>query len=325
MRLNDFENIDELIEVSHSEFIKRANIPPLYWIPSRQHVYSSQCDKYSNLLYRISQLSDKQLLALNLNPSQFIKGAQDFQLAARTAKMDRNVIISTFLRLANIGMMLKRESYDLYNSQCVTLTRDINGRNLNGLLRAYSEELYLDDHTISGEFYGIGYLVVRSYKRMNPNDLRNIDFDIDAITTFCEYETDSVDFDCLGNPLPMRVLPKQIGFSGLVRYVDGHEEVLDSQGQIQQLEKKLRIQIERLHADFVALDDHGREKLLIASSYYAFKPCLDMLGINWEPSDDEVGTYHRTLEDRAEFDRVSEKKKLNEEDILRIIDPRRFL
>ena len=112
MRLNDFNTIDEIVQLGKLEFNKRATAPTIDWIPSRQNVYSSQCIKYSNMFIDIcSKATERDLIDSNLNPSQFIKAAQDFQISARMANHDIDTILSYFMKLANIGMMLKRYNY----------------------------------------------------------------------------------------------------------------------------------------------------------------------------------------------------------------------
>lgn len=333
MRLTNFVSIEDQLEVSKVEFLKRANVPPLYWMPSRQHVYTSQCEKYSDMLLEISECSNEMLILADQNPSQFIKAAQDYQLAARTAKRDRETIVKTFLRLGNIGMLLRRYNYEKYKTATRRLSLDSDmlaeAGQLHGLLRAYSEGLYFDDHTVSGEFYGgySGNLVVRAYKRMRPIEIRKCakGFDIERVLTFCTYAPHAMDFDCLGNPVISNVRPVETGLSVIVCHSDGQTENLTTVRQIQDLECKLSDYIRIAHTEFSSMCHEEKEAMLVQSSYYAFKPILELMGVEWMATQKDVERYHKSFTQRAEFDRVSEMKSLTEEEIMRIIDPRRDL
>lgn len=123
MRLNDFTTIDEIVDLGIVEFKKRSFAPAINWVPPRQNVYMSQCNKYSALLLSIAEdASNNDIIESDMNPSQFIKAAQDFQLAARLSGMDKNIILKYFMKLANIGMALKRHYYDLYSQKVLSMT-----------------------------------------------------------------------------------------------------------------------------------------------------------------------------------------------------------
>ena len=341
MRLNDFVNVDEVVELGIVEFKKRSYAPTINWVPSRQNVYMSQCKKYSSLLLSIaSSASESDIKESNMNPSQFIKAAQDFQLSARLSGMDKNVIIKNFMKLANIGMALKRYYYNLYSQKVnnIELFKDcevINKVNqLNGLLRAFSETIYFDDHTVSGEFYGELYkedklVVVRSYKRLCPSDFLDEfnDFKIDRIETFCQYKNDGLDFDCLGNIQYINQMrPEICGFYGECFLKNGECLTLKDQSSINYVIENIEIQLKKVLELFFSSSKSTQEHLLLKSAYYAFKPILEKIGLNWYPSDSDILLYTESLSKKTEFDKVSEKSRVIEDrnnmNIQRIVDPR---
>lgn len=341
MRLNDFESIDEIVSVGKVEFQKRSFAPTINWMPSRQNVYTSQCKKYADMFLMIVQkASEMDIISADMNPSQFVKSAQDFQLSARIAEFDKNVILDNFMKLANIGMMLKRYYYNLFLKK-VSRIKFVEesaiiekAHHLNGLLRAYSETIYFDDHTVSGEFYGDMQkdkkpVIVRSYKRLCPKDfLPGFEkFHIQRIETYCQYRTGKVDFDCLGNIQYLDYLcPDMEGFYGECFLDDGRKIPLYSVSAIDKIINILENQLKNVLGIFFNADEYVQECFLLESAYYAFKPILEKLNYDWKPSNEDIEHYVESLTKKAEFDRVAEEKNISgikkEQDILRIIDPR---
>lgn len=341
MRLNDFKTIDEVVEIGKIEFNKRSTAPVIDWIPSRQNVYSSQCFKYSNMLYEIcSKANDNDIINSEMNPSQFIKAAQDFQLSARMARLETEIILSCFMRLANMGMMIKRYNYENYNKNikkiyfCESYEVIKKAKQLNGLLRAFSEAVYFDDHTISGEFYGDlykdkGKIVVRSYKRLCPKDLCKgfDDFHIRRIQTYCFYEKGQMDFDCLGNIIYVDdIQPIISGFYGEYYLDNGECVILDDVLEIDKLINILEVQLQKVLFSYKHMEESERQQLLLNTAYYAFKPILEILNLEWHPTVDDQRRYVDSLSEKPEFTKVSEDraytKEEQDEQIRRIVDPR---
>lgn len=341
MRLNDFESIDEIVNVGKIEFQKRSFAPTINWMPSRQNVYTSQCKKYADMFLMIGRKASKMdIISADMNPSQFIKSAQDFQLSARMAGIDKKIILENFMKLANIGMMLKRYYYNLFLKKVSKIefveesTIIKKAHRLNGLLRAYSETIYFDDHTVSGEFYGDiqkdGKLViVRSYKRLCPKDflLGFEEFHIQRIETYCQHGKGRVDFDCLGNIQYLDYLcPDVEGFYGECFMDDGSKIPLYSISAIDKIIDILENQLKNVLGLFFDADEYVQECLLLESAYYAFKPILEKLNYNWKPSNEDTERYIESLTKKAEFDKVAEEKDISEmekeRNIRRIIDPR---
>lgn len=339
MRLNDFTSIDEIVELGKIEFEKRSFAPSLNWLPPRQNVYTSQCKKYSSMLLHVGQdASDLDLIESNMNPSQFIKAAQDFQLSARLAGIKRELILSNFMKLANNGMMLKRHYYYVYLQKiqtinfCTSSDIIVKASLLNGLLRAFSESIYFDDHTVSGEFYGDlkksgNTIVVRSYKRMCPSDFLDgfDDFSIQSIETYCAYKNGNVDFDCLGNIQYLdNTRPEMCGFYAECILTDGKKITVDNLSVITKLINMIETQLQNVLTSFFSADTYTKSCLLLKSAYYAFKPILDKLNINWCPSEEDVSLYLNSIQNKAEFDKISEEKDVSKykKDALKIIDPR---
>lgn len=339
MRLNDFTSIDELVDLGLTEFIKRSNAPSFTWMPSRQNVYTSQCNKYADMLLKIvDNASKNDFINSKMNPSQFVKSAQDFQLAARKAGMEKKIVLEKFLSLANVGMMLKRYYYSIYLDK-VKNVKFSNEKEfiskadqLNGLLRAYSEALYFDDHTVSGEFYGNiekngKVVVVRSYSRLCPNDFLDCfnDFIIQKIDSYSLYEDNCLDFDCLGNiKYKNQKRPVLCGFYVECLLINGERVIINNTKELNALINKLELQFNKILNMFFSISDYSKKCLLLRSAYYAFKPILNIIDYEWEPTKCDIELYINSLQYKPEFDIVSEKfKDLTETSKARkIVDPR---
>lgn len=339
MRLNDFVTVDEVVELGKIEFQKRSFAPTINWMPPRQNVYTSQCKKYSSMLLNIGNTaSEKELIEADMNPSQFVKSAQDFQLSARMAGIETDVILKNFIKLANIGMMLRRHYHAFYTQkiQNIVFCREpeiiAKANQLNGLLRAFSESIYFDDHTVSGEFYGDlekegKTIIIRSYKRLCPSDFLNgfDKFQVQKVETYCQYKSGHMDFDCLGNIQYLdNIRPEIDGFYAECLLKDGKRLVLNSLSLLNEIINIIESQLKNVLMSFFSADSYTRDSLLLKSAYYAFKPILDKLNISWCPTDNDISLYIESTLSKAEFDKVSEEKNVFKfkQDILRIIDPR---
>lgn len=339
MRLNDFDSVDELVEIGIIEFEKRAHAPSIRWIPSRQKIYSSQCIKYSRLLVDIlEEISFDNIIKSKINPSQFIKSAQDYQLAARISKSNKDIIINNFLKIANIGMQLKRYYYWSFSEKAKHMNyicdQDYLSQidQLNGLLRAFSETIYFDDHTVSGEFYGDitvrdNPVVVRAYNRLCPKDYLQCleDFNIDTIETFCVYDDANMDFDCLGNITYTESKRPSI-ISATVQYVstNGIIHCVDTSNDLKYLINTIEDQLKKVFMFFESMDFFTKQKTLLSSSFYAFKPLLDVMERSWVPTDEDVQLYISSIEQITEFDKEKESEAKSR-DCSRIVDPRKDL
>ena len=334
MRLTNFSTIDEIVEVGKTEFKKRCNAQSIKWIPPKQNIYASQCEKYSNMFVDICDLSDKELIDSGLNPSQFIKGAQDFQLAAKYLKKDKHVIIEKFIRLANIGMMLKRHYHNMYSDIIkggeLNYFSDNTIHMLHAALRAYSEALYLDDHTISGEFYSMndcneGQIIVRAYKRLSPKGLFNDNhsFNISEIETFCVYMGGEIEIDPLGNlQYTNGICPNIERFACRFKNDKGIIEDVQTAEALQSLLLQIENQLKYVMNCYYQLNDNEKARRLLEIAYYAFQPIKD----DWMPDDNDLCLYLNSLGNKVLFDSVSErmpeKNKEFNSDIMKIIDPR---
>lgn len=341
MRLNDFETVEEVVDLGITEFKKRATAPTMNWMPSRQNVYTSQCQKYSDMLLKISkEASNEIIISSGMNPSQFIKSAQDFQLAARMSKINKETLLATFMKLANIGMAIKRHYFLFYAQKAETIELIsqkeflIKGNQLNALLRAFSEAVYFDDHTVSGEFYG-GIeedgkeVVIRSYKRLCPSDFWDgfEEFPIQRIETYSSYDRGKVDFDCLGNIQYVdQIRPEIYGFYAECYFRNGTHKNISNLSELNSIIEIIENQLKVVLMYFFSLTPEAQGCMLLKSAYYAFKPILDRMGYDWHPSNKDIKLYLNSLSDKACFDKVSENRQCSEEEyeqlIRKIVDPR---
>lgn len=339
MRLDDFRTIDELVEIGIIEFEKRAHAPALSWIPPRQNVYSSQSIKYSKMIADIiNSVSFQSIIDSGINPSQFIKSSQDYQVAARIAGEDKAVVLDNFLRIANIGMRLKRHYYHVFMEKARSIDYNYNQDylikidQLNGLLRAFSETVYFDDHTVSGEFYGDitvndKPVVVRSYNRLCPRDyLPCFDgFYIKTIETYCVYNDNNLDFDCLGNILYLdKKRPSIIAAAIQYSYIDGRSCFVKTTEDLLNLISTLEKQLKVVFMLIESMDLYTKQKYLLSSSYYAFKPLLDIIAKPWIPTNEDIESYVLSMENKRDFYK-DKKSSSNDQDVYRIVDPRKAL
>jgi hypothetical protein len=342
MQLADTFTIDELVTLSRIQFDKRANAPSIAWIPSRQNVYSSLCDSFSNkLMIACDGLSESRLLSINMNPSQFIKASQDFQLAARKANVSQNNVLKYFLLFGNMGRALRnyrtKQILNDFNKfsfeSCAGIAKEVGA--LNALLRALSETLYFDDHTIGGDLYSIilddgSQAITRVYNRLRPVEIhRNIlnDYNIEKIETICMYETQCIEVDDLGNLVYNGQVPKIDRY--YVRATMSNEniqDVRDVEG-INKLSSILEKKLKDVITHYKSLNDSQKQELVLRSTLFGFKPIFENADIDWEPTQDEKNKYFSLIQTKSLFaitqcKAALDKKHLVDDEINRIIDPR---
>lgn len=342
MRLTNFYTIDELVALSRIQFNKRANAPSIAWIPSRQNIYSSLCDSFSNKLMRsCDKLLEDELQSIHMNPSQFIKASQDFQLAARKANVSQENVLKYFLLLGNIGNSLKSyrigQMHAKLNSLSLKSCTNVNKEicTLNALLRALSETLYFDDHTIGGDIYSLilddgSQAIFRVYNRLRPIELHGRllnDFYIRKIETVCLYETQYIEVDCLGNLAYSGSIPKIDKFFIRVTMFNGNTQDVNNLEEISELSDILERKLAEIIAYYKKLDDPQKQELILRSTFYGFKPIFDNANINWEPTQDEKNKYFSTIKTTSLFTitqnkAAEDKHHLCDDEINRIIDPR---
>lgn len=335
--------VDDLVGIGRKEFTKRANAASIDWIPPRQNVFSTLCDSYSSRLEVVAdRWNEISTDDIDINPSQLIKAAQDYQLSARLAGKEQEHVLKYFLHYGNIGLELRNQriaDYErgimerLYISErqfCKNVCR------LNSLLRALSETLYFDDHTVGGEIYGPinfdnGQVVIRSYKRLRPVELIPVieDFAIVSVMTICQYDGFSIDIDYLGNiQYTDNQYPSVSRCFVVYTNVDMESICIETNAELLLLIERLEHCLKSVMIYYRGLTDYERQTMVLSSTLYGYKPIFDSLQMPWKPTPEEVEKYSNGIQTIAAFDAESNKsaRKLSSaDDISRIIDPRTII
>ena len=339
MHFNKFNSVDELVELSKIEFTKRASGNFKTWIPSRQAIYSSLSNTFSErLINTCDRLDGKRWLdVVDMNPSQFIKAAQDFQLSARMAGIEKNIVLKYFIKLPNLGIELRNHRIQNLKSDYLAKKIKLNEVDdqckislLNAALRGLSETLYFDDHTVGGDLYGPieiegRYLIYRRYNRLCPSDLHPDfkKFVISRIDTICSYDNGGLEIDDLGNLSYMNnqfVRPNEYYLE--VHYQNGGCISIDNNKEIENLSNYLLELINIFISEYESKSKMERKLKMLESTLYAFKPIFDYTNIDWRPTENETVAYMNNANKANLYNTVEEKEHFTEDDVIKVIDPR---
>lgn len=342
MRLNDFKDIDDYLSVSIDEYTRRTESKGASWIFSRQLVYSTLCESFpARIANSFDYVQNNGLLVEDMNPSQFVKLAQDYQLSARLGGQHPSTVFPRCLELANHGMKLRRKAVSRLCSDNTLSGLEFHEKKrsirvLNTALRCMSETLYLDDHTVGGDLYSITSsdditYVVREYRKLRSYDLYpSVAWpEWKAIRTVCAYNSGTVDIDALGNlRFISGTLPELVGWKTETIFDCSDRFCTCSHEDAARLAEDARTVTKALMESYNKLTDEERALLLLRATYYAYKPLHQIAQEDWEPTEDEVDTYlqkrtESTLFDKSkeQYGRLTSAQERNSY-IQRILDPR---
>ncbi len=310
MRLEKFNNVDEVMEYAIKVFMYHAGQSPMNWTPSRQNVYYSLNNTFPKKIMAacdcLPKLGEDNLL-LEINPSQYIKATHSFQVSAKTSDIDVNEIVKYFMILVNYGTSLRRYNFqDIIANEnylnFIKLTDKVTKQKvaiLNASLRAFSETLYCDDHAVGGDMYGPHYidgkgtLIVRKYNRLRPIEIYPslCDLKIKAINTYCIYKDVNIDIDFIGNMIcENSMVDSLLYFCIEIVDTDNNSNYIDEQN-IDTINLLLEKWLFKIITEYKQMTDEEKKLLVLTCAYYTFKPMFENAKIDWCPTKDEIEIY----------------------------------
>lgn len=305
MRLIKYSAIDEIIDDLIPVFLNHNGLVPMDWTPARKAVMFSLSEDFADRLIQLNAcLSEKDIESIYVSPSHYIKAAHKFQNACKNLQYSKQLVLSTYINLCNAAVIgwnaevkeIQRKMLNMEFCSCSEKSKE-EVAYLNSLIRAFSESIYCDDHTIGGDICGPiltphGVLIVREYKRLRPIELLSIleEFKIESISTYCIYDDNKdINVDLIGNLTKCDDM-----VNSLQKY---YIEVVDTSNQVHIIREEKQLQM--LISYFVTwlkgviswynrLSEQEKYKLLFQCEFYAFKPLLDYYNIGWAPQSFEI-------------------------------------
>lgn len=249
-------------------------------------------------------LSTSSELLTGINPSQYYKIIYKFQLASKSSEFDVEEITKCYFFLANYAVQVYNYCYDhiehFINKRMfvfVEIVNDVQAKKvslLSAALRSYSETLYCDEHTISGEIYSPiiiedCFVIARKYRWLNATELRKelSGCPYRAINIYIKYK--KIDkpplTDIVGNLLTdINISKHMCGF--YIEVFDIYNKVIlvDSYEAIDKVIEYFQHIIPILTGNYKKMSVQDRLWNKILCEYYAMKPYTDLCGKKWGPT-----------------------------------------
>lgn len=303
MRTELYNNIDEMIHELAQVVVGRSYGKSMDWTPKRREGLYALSGQFPELLIKAcTELKyDYDIVnRLSLNPCLYLKTAYRFQMITKALPIDINTVSDCFMYLMNCSVLARKnrvneyysyalDNYEMFNNSEDAATKKIVSF-INADLRAYSELIYCDDHSVGGEIIGpipLGKynMVVRDYNNFIPYTMNFVPLNIPykRIRTFCLYKCSDIEVDINGN------------LQGHENMVDGLEKFMvtieNDDGSIFHCTslKQLKLLLNNLDLSIVdfkhyydGLKYEFRTQLLIDTQYFALKDFFEAANINWE-------------------------------------------
>lgn len=269
--------IDKLTEYAHNEqFVK--------------HVFDLK-----------TYLEHRKSLFLGINPSQYYKIIYKFQLASKSLSEDISKIVDCYLFLANYAIRVYNFFYIeieqfVRNHLFVNITTDNDLKKitlLSATLRSFSEVLYCDEHTISGEIYSPifslnEFVIARKYRLLNAYEFREelVDCQYEEIHIYIKYRgiDNPPSTDIVGNLLTNINIAEYIcGFCVEIRTKNKELKTITSYKDIDEVIQYFQHMISELLNNFKSKSLIDKLWTKILCEYYAMKPYADECEIDWKP------------------------------------------
>lgn len=291
--------IEDLAMLVYNHFGKK----PMGWTgidKLTEYAHNEQFVRQVLELYEYLLQSDEFLYGIN--PSQYYKIIYKFQLASKSMDIDINTLTSCYFYLANYAIGLYNHNYnkikesvrnmEFYEIKDRMLAQSI--ALLSAVLRSYSETLYCDEHTISGEIYspvdmGDDVIIARKYRWLNAVELREElkDFPYKSVDIYVKYSGLKIppNTDIVGNLLISENLMKHMrGFYVEVLTVDNELQKIESVEKIEEIITYFQGIIPVLIYNYRKMKKGDRLWEKILCEYYAMKPYTDICNKDWHPS-----------------------------------------
>lgn len=290
--------VEELATLVYHHFGKN----PMGWTgidKLTEYAHNEQFVERVLALYRYVSTHDE--ILRGINPSQYYKIFYKFQLASKSLSISAEELTDCYYYLANYAVRT-------YNRNLVEIKETIKEKEfspvvsteialyvslLSALLRSFSETLYCDEHTISGEIYSPiehdeSTYIVRKYIMLNAKELRPelLDCPVSNIDIYAEYQCLSQKpvTDIVGNLLiTENILSKMRAFRIEAVDIKGVRHHITDMNHLKELIHYFQMIISKLVRSYKDLSMKDRLWKKIECEYYALKPYCDIVGVDWKP------------------------------------------
>ena len=248
-----------------------------------------------------TNLKNRNDLFLGINPSQYYKIIYKFQLASKELDIDIKKISDCYFFLANYAVKSYNAKYDNIKDSIskiefnqisdTRLTKKISY--LSGLLRSFSETVYCDEHTISGEIFAPIYVdeklfIAKQYMLINANEIQPLLQDcpyknINVITGHKDYKLE-VKTDIVGN-LITKGTPNKYIDSFYIEYLDKDDNlvIVNDEKIIDEIINYFEKIIPSLVSDYKNKSLEERLWKKIECEYYAMSNLFKSINEKWNP------------------------------------------
>ncbi len=341
MRLTKFESVDEILDELVPVFRNHNGLVPMDWTPARKVVMFSLAEDFAGRLTKLTTLlSEKAIKEVYVSPSHFIKTAHKLQIASKRLNFEKEKVVSTYLSMCNSAVIGWKDEAEKINKKCNEIAYIEGGLEFqrkiayfNSLVRAFSEAVYCDDHTIGGDICGPfsladGILLVREYKRLRPLELFDVldQFDISGVISYCVYANNDIKIDLIGNITQCNDMISTLK-KCYVEVIDkaGKQFVISTEQQLQDMIDYMEFWLKRVISYYRRLDEREKNELLFKCEFYAFKPLFDYFGMPWKPQTFELKDLtkdkHKGISLREQLQSLTDETQIIQ-CVKRILDPR---
>lgn len=304
-----YESIDSPVEELAMLVFNHFGKTPMNWTGIDKLTEYAHNEQFVNRVFQLyDYLSSNDHVFEGINPSQYYKIIYKYQLASKSLPYESKIIERCYFFLANYAIRLYNYNIDIITRELprkkivllpntsINKTRNRISM-LSALLRSFSEALYCDEHTISGEIYSpIHYhddiFIVRKYSMLDAFSLRNevVDCPVKKIDIYTRYSglVQTPNTDIVGNLLiSENIAPHLTGFCVEVESQTGISSQINTD-QIDELIYYFSRIIPILVRNYKSLSLSKRLWIKILCEYYALKPFCDKIGIDWHPEQYDI-------------------------------------
>lgn len=292
------EPVQELALLVYNHFGKK----PMGWTGIDKLTEYAHNEQFAERVFSLNDfLVGTKSIFDGINPSQYYKIIYKFQLATKSINYDSSKLIQCYLNLANYAIKSYNNLYMDINrkvQECtyMPIESEPNRRTIGylcALLRSFSESVYCDEHTISGEIISPitvenGFVIVRSYRNLDAYELcpELVESPYKSINIFVKYYNVFLPpkTDIVGNLLSSDNYYSHI--EGVyVEYIDKTGKIIkcNSINDIEDIIHYFLTIIPTVVNNYRGLSMQDRLWRKVECEYYAMKPYCDLCGISWRP------------------------------------------
>lgn len=340
MRTTEFHDIDEAVNELAVVLANHMGGASLLWGYSKNEALGQVATHYVKTVdYILDNIIE--ISKVNISPIQFLKIAYRYSLASKKIKCDKEKISNNFLSLFNLAVKKQVQIEDYYNTMIIKHSfKECSSADcklisyINAEIRALSELLYCDEHTIGGQSsgpykYGKYSLLIHDFLRLCPFELfpQLGLFRIKRIISLCLYDDDTIVSDLYGNvTFSGNPLDTFKGYLIQITFVNNEIAYIDSD-KLPWLLDYLDTLIRTINDEYHKMSDYDIWRWTLSCEYYALKPLLDSIHKKWwEFEDQELLSMYSSKKITEPRDDNKATSILEQMDLLeyskQVIDPR---